>query len=571
MRLFDAILRATAASRRCIALRQDRMAKSQDASAREPQGRPNRVPEPGTARAPPASPMISSPTGAPMLTDDDVGYPSDHRFRLLVESVKEYAIFILDPEGRVSSWNLGARRIKGYDAAEILGKHFSVFYPPEEVAAGKCEQELVIASREGRCEEEGWRVRKDGSRFWANVVITALRSDEGRLLGFAKVTQDLTARVLAQRERAIGLERAAASRRKDDFIAVMSHELRNPLASIVATAEVVRVRGGQASEAEMATIDRQARHMTRLVDDLLDASRALRENVPLVPVPIEIARVLGDAIELAHRVMRERDHVLTANIPDLGLLVSVDVERMAQVFGNILTNAAKYTPPGGRIHVTASTTLDEVAVSVEDNGEGIAPELLDQMFEPFVQGDQGLDRKRGGLGVGLAIARKLVRAHHGEITAESPGRGRGSRLTVRLPRVAMPSVSDEPPPSPARPRHRILLIDDNRDFVESLQLLMESLGHEALAVFDGPSGVAAALAFQPELVFLDLGLPEVSGYEVVGRLRRVVGCETIPIIAISGYAREADRALALESGFTSHLAKPINFAGIEKAIADSFS
>jgi PAS domain S-box-containing protein len=506
-----------------------------------------------------------------MFTDDDVGYPSDHRFRLLVESVKEYAIFILDPEGHVSSWNLGARRIKGYDAAEILGKHFSVFYPPEEVAAGKCEQELAIASREGRCEEEGWRVRKDGSRFWANVVITALRSDEGRLLGFAKVTQDLTARVLAQRERAVGLERAAASRRKDDFLAVMSHELRNPLASIVATAEVVRVRGGQASEAEMATIDRQARHMMRLVDDLLDASRALRENVPLVPVPIEIARVLGDAIELAHHAMRERDHVLTASIPDFGLLVSVDVERMAQVFGNILTNAAKYTPRGGRIRVTASTTLDEVAVSVEDNGEGIAPDLLDQMFEPFVQGDQGLDRKRGGLGVGLAIARKFVRAHHGEITAESPGRGRGSRLTVRLPRVPMPPLSDEPRPSPARPRHRILLIDDNRDFVESLQLLMESLGHEALAMFDGPSGVAAALAFQPDLVFLDLGLPEVSGYEVVGRLRRVVGCETIPIIAISGYAREADRALALESGFTSHLAKPINFAGIEKAIADSFS
>ena len=506
-----------------------------------------------------------------MPTDDDVEHPDDLRFRLLVESVKEYAIFILDPEGRVSSWNLGAQRIKGYDAAEIIGKHFSVFYPPEEVTAGKCQQELTIAAREGRCEEEGWRVRKDGSRFWANVVITALRSDEGRLLGFAKVTQDLTARVLAQRERAIGLERAAGSRRKDDFLAVMSHELRNPLAAIVATAELVRVRGGLASEAEMASIDRQARHMTRLVDDLLDASRAVRENVPLVPVRIEIARVLADALEVAQRAMKERDHVLTATIPDLGLLVSVDVERMAQVFGNLLTNAAKYTPPGGRIHVAASATLDEVTVSVDDNGQGIAPELLDQMFEPFVQGDQGPDRKRGGLGVGLAIARKLVRAHHGEITAESPGRGRGSQLTVRLPRVRAPSVSDEPTLSPGKPRHRILLIDDNRDFVQSLQLLMESLGHEALAVFDGPSGVEAALAFHPDLVFLDLGLPEVSGYEVVGRLRRVAGCETIPIIAISGYSREADRAHALESGFTGHLAKPINFARIERAIADSFS
>jgi PAS domain S-box-containing protein len=470
-------------------------------------------------------------------TDANDGHDSDHRFRLLVESVKDYAIFMLDPEGRVTSWNLGAQRTKGYEAAEIVGKHFSVFYPPEEAATGKCEQELAIASREGRCEEEGWRVRKDGSLFWAHVIITALRSEEGGLLGFAKVTQDLTARVQAERERAIGLEREAASRRKDDFLAVMSHELRNPLASIVATVDVVRVRGGQASDAEMAIIERQARHMTRLVDDLLDASRALRESVPLVPVSIEIARVLADAIDLVRPMMRAHDHVPTASIPAHGLLVSVDVGRMAQVFGNILSNAAKYTPQGGRIHVSASATVDQIAVRIEDTGEGIAPELLGQIFEPFVQGDQGLDRKRGGLGIGLAIARKLVRAHQGEILAESLGRGRGSRLTVRLPRVAVASVPDGPLQLPARAQHRILLIDDNVDFIESLRLLMEGLGHEARAIFDGPSGVVAALAFQPDMVFLDIGLPDVSGYEVVGRLRRIAGCETIPIIAISGYAR----------------------------------
>jgi PAS domain S-box-containing protein len=504
-------------------------------------------------------------------TDEDDGHDRDHRFRLLVESVKDYAIFMLDPEGRITSWNLGAQRAKGYEAAEIVGKHFSVFYPPEEVGAGKCEQELAIAAREGRCEDEGWRVRKDGSLFWAHVIITALRSEEGSLLGFAKVTQDLTARLHAERERAIGLEREAASRRKDDFLAVMSHELRNPLASIVATMDVVRVRGGQASDAEMATIERQARHMTRLVDDLLDASRALRESVPLVPTSIETARVLADAIDLARPVMSAHGHVPTASIPAHGLLVSVDVGRMAQVFGNILCNAAKFTPPGGRIHVSASATVDQVAVRIEDTGEGIAPELLGQIFEPFVQGEQGLDRKRGGLGIGLAIARKLVRAHQGEILAESLGRGRGSRLTVRLPRVAVASVSDRPLPAPARAQRRILLIDDNVDFVEALRLLLEGLGHEAQAIFDGPSGVTAALAFRPDVVFLDIGLPDVSGYEMVGRLRRVAGCETIPIIAISGYARAADRALALEAGFTDHLAKPIDLTRIEKAISDSFS
>ncbi len=500
------------------------------------------------------------------MTGTDDGYDGDHRFRLLVESVRDYAIFMLDPGGSVTSWNLGAQRTKGYEAAEIIGKHFSVFYPPEDIAAGKCERELALASREGRCEEEGWRLRKDGSRFWAHVIITVLRTEEGSLLGFAKVTRDLTARVHAERERAIGQEREAASRRKDDFLAVMSHELRNPLASIVATVDAVRLRGGHSNEAEMGTIGRQARHMSRLIDDLLDASRALRESVPLLPVLVEIGRILADAIELTRPAMRARGHVLTVDIAGHGLPVNVDVERMVQVFGNILSNAAKYTPQNGRIHVRASATADQVTVIVEDSGDGIAPELLDQIFEPFVQGDQGLDRKRGGLGIGLAVVRKLVRSHDGEAFAESPGPGHGSKLTVRLPLGALALVYDESTLPSAKDRRRILLIDDNHDFVESLQLALDALGHETFAAFDGPGGITAALTFKPDIVFLDIGLPGLSGYEVVGRLRRVAGCEHIPVIAITGYARDADRALALQAGFTDHLAKPVDFARLEKTM-----
>jgi len=500
-------------------------------------------------------------------TEENGGHDSDHRFRLLVESVKDYAIFMLDPEGNVTSWNLGAQRTKGYEAAEIIGKHFSTFYPPEDIAAGKCERELALASREGRYEEEGWRLRKDGSRFWAHVIITALHSEEGHLLGFAKVTQDLTARLHAERERAIGREREAASRRKDDFLAVMSHELRNPLASIVATVDAVRLRGGHANETEMGTIGRQARHMKRLIDDLLDASRALRDNMPLLPVTIEIGQILADAIEVTGPAMRDCGHTLTVDIAGVGLPVNVDVERMVQVFGNILSNAAKYTSQNGRVHVRASATADQVTVSVEDSGDGIAPELLDQIFEPFVQGDQGLDRKRGGLGIGLAVVRKLVRSHDGEVFAESPGPGRGSRLTVRLPLAAPAFVSDESMLSPAKERRRILLIDDNHDFVESLQSALDALGHKTLATFDGPTGIAAALTFKPDIVFLDIGLPDLSGYEVVSQLRRVAGCEDIPIIAITGYAREADCALALRAGFTGHLAKPVDFARLEMTMS----
>jgi CheY-like chemotaxis protein len=217
--------------------------------------------------------------------------------------------------------------------------------------------------------------------------------------------------------------------------------------------------------------------------------------------------------------------------------------------------------------VRASATADQVTVSVEDSGDGIAPELLDQIFEPFVQGDQGLDRKRGGLGIGLAVVRKLVRSHDGEVFAESPGPGRGSRLTVRLPLAAPAFVSDESTLSPAKERRRILLIHDNHDFVESLQLALDALGHQTLATFDGPNGIAAALTFEPDIVFLDIGLPDLSGYEVVSRLRGVAGCEDIPIIAITGYAREADCALALQAGFTGHLPKPVDLARLEKTIS----
>jgi signal transduction histidine kinase len=275
------------------------------------------------------------------------------------------------------------------------------------------------------------------------------------------------------------------TRKTDDFLAVMSHELRNPLASIVATVDAVRLRGGHANDAEMGTIGRQARHMNRLVDDLLDASRALRDTVPPLRVLIEVGHILADAIELTGPAMTERGHLLTVDIAGRGLVVNVDVERMVQVFGNILSNAAKYTSQKGRINVRASATADQVTVCVEDSGDGIAPELLDQIFEPLVQGDQGLDRKRGGLGIGLAVVRKLVWSHDGEVFAASPGPGRGSTITVRLPLAALALASNESTLSPTKERRRILLVDDNHDFVESLQSALEALGHETFAAFDG--------------------------------------------------------------------------------------
>jgi PAS domain S-box-containing protein len=492
----------------------------------------------------------------------------DARFELLVESVKDYAIFMLDPSGVVTTWNSGAERIKGYKASEIVGKHFSTFYPPEDVASGKCERELAGAIAEGRFEDEGWRIRQDGTRFWANVIITPLREPTGNVIGFAKVTRDLTERKHAENERVRLARIEEAARRKDEFLSIMGHELRNPLAPLVTAAHMIRLRGGRATDREMGILDRQLRQMTRIVSDLLDASRAMHDKIDLRPEVLEIGEVLAGAVDLAAPLVETRRHELVIEVPDRGLAVDVDADRMAQVFGNILNNAAKYTPDGGRIKVRAKRQGSDVEVTIEDNGQGIAPEMLTRIFDLFSQGDQGLERLGGGLGIGLAVARSLVQAHKGEIVAESDGLGRGSRFTVRLPYLATrsrpaPAVRERATASAGR---RILIADDNRDSAELMQAVLENRGHEVCVAFDGPSALVTCQTFRPETVFLDIGLPCMDGYEVAKRMRSLAVCAGIQIIAVSGYARDQDRARALASGFTDHLAKPVDIDRLHRLL-----
>jgi PAS domain S-box-containing protein len=490
-------------------------------------------------------------------------HDGQERFRLLVEGVRDYAIFMLDPTGIVTTWNVGAERIKGYSADEIVGRRFSTFYLPDDVAVGKCERDLSEALTEGRLEDEGWRIRKDGSRFWASVVITAVRDSDGNAIGFANVTRDLTDRVRAENERVQLARIEEAAHRRDEFLGIMGHELRNPLAPLVTAAHMIRLRGGRANEKEMGLLDRQLRQMTRIVSDLLDASRLMQDKVELSLRDVEIGEIIADAVDMASPLIEARQHALEIAVPDHGLMVRADSGRMAQVFGNILNNAAKYTETGGTIAVRASRHEDEVAVIVEDDGQGIAPEGMGRIFDLFAQGDRRLERTGGGLGIGLAVAKRLVRAHQGAISAESEGIGRGSRFTVRLPRIpSPPRVVSEPATAPVKtlgtPR-RVLIVDDNRDSVTVMQALLELCGHEVHVAFDGAGALEICKAFVPELVLLDIGLPEMDGYEVVRRIRAIAACAKIPIIAVSGYARAQDRARAIESGFTAHLPKPVDF------------
>jgi PAS domain S-box-containing protein len=502
----------------------------------------------------------------------DVAEEEARRFRLLVESVKDYAIFILDPQGRVSTWNAGAERIKGYAASEIIGRHFSTFYPRAEIEAGKCERELAVAALEGRLEEEGWRLRKDGSRFWANVTITALRNRDGTLIGFAKVTQDLTERKAAEEERLRLAQAEEAERRNQEFLAIMGHEMRNPLAPMATAVHLIRLRGGRNCDREITILERQLAHMSRLVNDILDTSRFMRDEVLLVRKVTEIGDVLANAVEVAAPVLEDKRHRVEIDVPKGGLVVEVDPARMTQVFGNILNNAAKYTDKGGLISISAWSESDQVVVTIQDNGIGILPELLPTVFGLFIQAEQGIDRRQGGLGIGLSVVKRLILQHGGEVLAESRGLGHGSRLTVRLPRVTRAAEAVEPvqPERVTRdmPSYRILVVDDNEDAAEMFSAFLEEQGHKVRVALDGPAALTQALEFSPDLVFLDIGLPGLSGYEVVERMRLIPSCARMPVVALTGYARETDRARALQAGFSAHLVKPIDLVSLESVITE---
>ncbi|MEO5566426.1 MAG: ATP-binding protein, partial [Luteimonas sp.] len=355
---------------------------------------------------------------------------SEERFRLMVEGVRDYAIFMLDTEGNVASWNIGAQLNKGYTTEEILGKHFSTFYLAEQVAAGWPMEELRLAQVQGSFEDEGWRLRKDGSRFWASVVITPLYDADGVHFGFAKVTRDLT-----ERRRVHALEEEG--QRINTFIAMLGHELRNPLAPIMSAVSVMQLEQVESARLRQCRdiIARQLQHMVRLVDDLLDVARISSGKINLELQPVAMAEVVADAVEMVQPLMTERRHTLSLALPEVEVWVSGDRARLLQVASNLLTNAAKYTPLGGEIQVALKRDGEYVELRVRDNGLGIPPEQLNDIFKLFVQVENRTDV--GGLGLGLSLVHQLVTLHHGEISVFSTGvPGKGSEFVVRLPVAA---------------------------------------------------------------------------------------------------------------------------------------
>jgi len=410
--------------------------------------------------------------------------------------------------------------------------------------------------------------------IYFNFVYSPFRNIDGAIEGIFIIASDVTAQVLA-REQMNGLREAAeaANRAKDEFLAMLGHELRNPLSPIVTALQVMKLQGPAGSERARTVIERQVNHLVRLVDDLLDVSRIARGKVALKKEPLELADIAAKAIEMVSPLLEQRAHTLIVDVPR-GLHLHGDPTRLSQVVSNLLANAAKYTPAAGRITVHAQRSEDQLVLRVRDTGIGIAAVVLPRVFDLFVQERQAIDRSQGGLGLGLAIVRNLVEGHGGSVMVRSEGAGRGSEFIVRLP-AAQPAPLPEPVllgivansalVDPAA-LPRILLVDDNEDGVAMLAGALELHGYETRVAHDGPSALLLAAQFLPQVALLDIGLPVMDGYELAAHLRELPELAGLRLIAVTGYGQESDHERSRAAGFHHHLVKPVGIDAIQSVI-----
>jgi PAS domain S-box-containing protein len=638
-------------------------------------------------------PPEGSPGNAGQSWQDEILRLSEDRFRSLFGGVKNCAVILLDTEGRIVSWNARAEQIKGYQAQEILGRHFSCFYPAEDVARGKPEQELAAAREQGEIADEGWRIRRDGSRYYATVLIIALRDEAGNLRGYSKVTRDLTDRkteaslrsvldnvidgVITINERCeidsfnpaaarifgylasevigqnvkmlmpepyhgehdgyvgnylrsgqakiIGIGRevvgqrkdgttfpmdlavsefqlggrrfftgivrditerkrleqelrqrlaelAEADRRKDVFLATLAHELRNPLAPIVNAVQILDQANVSLDDLQWArgVIGRQVDQLVHLIDDLLDIARITRGKVELRKTEVDLATVVESAVESSRPWVDRARNTLTVTFPPEPIRLHADPTRLAQILLNLLNNAAKFTPPGGDIHLDVEKDADAaVLIRVRDNGIGIPGDMLHRVFEMFTQVDSPLEYSQGGLGIGLSLVRGLIELHGGTVEAHSDGPGKGSEFVVRLPlsedkqqSQAVGVVSG--PWAEGASGRRIMVIDDNKDAADLMARLLKTAGNEVCIAYDGPSAIHELAAFGPDLVFCDIGMPGMNGYDVARKIRENPRFANLFLVALTGWGQEEDHRHSQEAGFNAHLVKPVRLDVLQR-------
>ncbi|MGB6604222.1 MAG: PAS domain S-box protein [Steroidobacteraceae bacterium] len=480
----------------------------------------------------------------------------------IVESSDD-AIVSKTLEGHILSWNRGATRIFGYTAAEVIGRPITIIIPPELYSE---EEQILGKIRRGERIDhfDTTRVAKDGRRLAVSLSVSPVRNAAGVIIGASKIARDISER--KQAEEAL-LE---ADRRKDQFLALLAHELRNPLAPIrYALAASKRAGTVEVHKRTEEVIDRQVTHMTRLLEDLLDIARITRGAFEIKKNPTELTYIIGTAIETARPILKAKRHTLSLDLPRQSLPLEADAVRLAQVFSNVLINAAKYTNAGGQIALRAVKKGQQVVVSVRDNGIGISADLMPRIFDLYAQGRESFGRNEGGLGIGLSLVHGLVTLHGGTIEAHSDGPGKGSEFIIRLP-IGRPSevIPDAELSNdiPSETGLKVLVVDDNRDAAETCAALLEASGHQVRTAYTGTQALELAHSLRPHALLADIGLPDIDGFELAQKIRTSSWGSDIVLVAITGWGKEADRQKAFDCGFDYHLTKPTSAESIESIL-----
>jgi PAS domain S-box-containing protein len=497
-------------------------------------------------------------------------YDTAEQFHILVDSVEEYAIYMLDPNGNVVTWNTGAQKIKRYTAKEIIGKNFACFYTAEDVAAGKPQRNLREAARRGHIRDQSLRVRKDGSTFEAEVVISALRDHKGKVRGYSKVTRDITDQIRSREVEAEKIAAQKASKAKDDFLAALSHELRTPLTPALAAATYLYDNAGKLPPEfmeDLEIIKRNVQLQARLIDDLLDLSRVTRGKLRLDLQTCDAHTVIRNAIETASSAVAAKKLKISTEFNAKQHYILADCIRLQQLFWNLINNAVKFTPPGGQIVIrTFNDDHGRFHFEVTDNGIGIEPERLASLFRPFEQADASVTRQFGGLGLGLAISKHLVDLHHGRIEAESGGRSFGATFKVTLDakreEIEKADLDSRAPKYPPKPL-RILLVEDHQDTRRTLSRLLTHFGHAVLTAENVQSALEIMGSGEFDVLLCDIGLPDGTGYEVISQVRRT---RPIKAVAITGFGTEEDLRRSKEAGFDFHLVKPVDLYELQTVL-----
>lgn len=493
---------------------------------------------------------------------------NEERLRLIIDGVKDYGIFALDISGYVTSWNAGAERIKGYTEQEIIGQHFSVFYLSQECPQHP-EMALREATRAGHYMEEAWRCRKDGSRFWASVVITAQYDSSGALRGFSKITRDITDRRAAEMALRTAREEAErASRAKSEFLSRMSHELRTPLNSILGFAQLLDMDAPSAQKSQIGHILRAGQHLLTLINEVLDIAKIEAGRLPLNVESVPLAVVLQEALTLVSPMAADAGiHLVELPVlaDDNGIVA--DRQRLVQVLLNLLSNAIKYNRPQGQVHIDVKVHQQRIAVSVSDTGKGIAADRLEQLFKPFERLET--DPNVEGTGLGLALSKSLLEMMNGSLTVLSQP-GEGSSFTLELPFMRLQQATEPPPagigkgtatPTLACPDYqgKVLCIEDNLSSLALIETLLQRRpGIQLLSSMQGQMGLDLARQHAPQLILLDVALPDIDGLNVLQRLRQSPITRTTPVLMVTADASDLTHLALRKAGATAVLTKPIH-------------